>query len=113
MSLKDLVSEGLGSDPEEINPSVRFCLPMVTKIFVLGGLYVLVVSLMLTYSIPAVRIALGNMMFEEDNLTESADDFLILFFLKVLIPGIHIGFGIVMTIAILSGLLRSEMARFS
>ncbi len=50
------------SDPEEPDLSYRPCLPMVVKICVVGGLYVLAASLMLAYSVPAARVALANLL---------------------------------------------------
>ncbi len=53
---------------------------MVVKIIAVGGLYVLMASLLLVYSIPAARLALGNLLFgEEVNETKSPVDTFILF----------------------------------
>jgi hypothetical protein len=63
------------SDPEEPDLSHRPCLPMVVKICVLGGLYVLIASLMLAYSVPAARVALANLLSEDlPNETEPPAD---------------------------------------
>lgn len=64
-----------GRDPEDLEPVPRFAFPMVIKIGVVGGLYLLVVALMVSYSVPAARVALHNLLspMEEYNETESDD----------------------------------------